>query len=198
MKEFTIVRGLFDTRKRQLIIDPNFIKFENKDKLNDLFTIIPKENIAGIRYGIHFIKGYDFYIGREYQIFIRSKSGDELKIFFKLFYRRKLNAKHDLYCSIINSLWEYYLNEILDNYIRSIKEKSEIKISGVVLRENYLETNKLKISYKDLEVKKYHHYFIIYSNEDPYLNKMFYYLDDKDAVILIEILEWIIDNKSVF
>ena len=82
MKEFTIVRGLFDTRKRSLIIDDNFIKFENKDQKNDLFTIIKKEDIAGIRYGIHFIDGYKFTIGREYQIFIRNKSDKELNIFF--------------------------------------------------------------------------------------------------------------------
>ncbi|WP_435525144.1 hypothetical protein [Chryseobacterium indoltheticum] len=90
MKEFTVVRGLFDARKRQLMIDENFLKFENKDHNENLFTTIPKDEITGIRYGIHFIKGLKFYIGREYQIFIKAKSGKELKIFFQTILQKKI------------------------------------------------------------------------------------------------------------
>ncbi|MDF2550726.1 MAG: hypothetical protein K0R77_1 [Chryseobacterium sp.] len=82
MKEFTIVRGLFDNRKRQLILDKNFIKFESKDRKGDLFTVINKEDITGIRYGIQFINGYSFYIGREYLIYIKTISNQEIKINF--------------------------------------------------------------------------------------------------------------------
>lgn len=194
MKEFTIVRGLFDARKRQLTIDENFLKFENKDHNEDLFTIIPKNEIVGIRYGIHFIKGLKFYIGREYQIFIKAKSGKELKIFFKLFYRRKLNEKHQLFSDIVNELWNQYFDEILNNYIRQYNNGEEFNVGEIVFKDTLIQFDKKEISYSDLAIKKYTYYFIIYSKEDQYKNKMLYYLKDNNAVILVELLNIIIEN----
>jgi hypothetical protein len=192
MKEFTIVRGLFDTRKRSLIIDENFIIFENKDQNNDLFTIIKKEDITGIRYGIHFIKGYRLMIGREYQIFIRYKSNKELKIFFKLFYGRKLNEKHSLYSNIINELWNNFIADIVKDYLGKFKRNENIVISEVEVLKDRIRFDKKEILLKDLDLKKYHHHFMIFSKEDNYKNKMLYYLKDKDAVILLSVLTNII------
>lgn len=135
MKEFTIVRGLFDTRKRQLIIDEEFLKFENKDHIEDLFTKIPKNEIAGIRYGIHFIRGFEFYVGREYQIFIKTNSGKELKINFKLFYRRKLDEKHKLFCDIVDELWKCYFDNILNQYIRRYNNNEEFNLGGILFKD---------------------------------------------------------------
>jgi hypothetical protein len=197
MKEFTIVRGLFDTRKRSLIIDENFIKFENKDHIDNLFTIINKEDIAGLRYGIHFIKGYRFYIGREYQIFIRTQSNKELKIYFKLFYRRKLNEKHQLYCDIIDELWDKFVDDIVDDYYQKFENKEVFSIANIEILEDRIKFDKKEILFEDLELKKYHHHFMIFSKEDNYKNKMLYYLKDKDAVILFSVLNNIIKNEQL-
>lgn len=196
MKEFTIVRGLFDTRKRSLIIDENFIKFENKDHIDDLFTIINKEDIAGIRYGIHFIDGYKFTIGREYQIFIRNKSNKELKIFFKLFYRRKLDEKRKLYSDIINELWKKVINDIAVNYLEKFNHNEEFSIAGIKILKDRIQFDKKQILFEDLELKKYYHHFMIFSKKDNYKNKMLYYLKDKDAVILLGVLTNIIKNEQ--
>lgn len=196
MKEFTIVRGLFDTRKRQLIINENYLKFENKDFNQDLFTIIPKDEITGIRYGIHFIKGLEFYIGREYQIFIKTNSGKELKIFFKLFYRRRLNEKHQLFSDIIDELWNQYFNQILNYYIQQYNNSEEFILGGIVFKNTCIQFDKKEISYSDLAIKKYTHYFIIHSKEDQYKNKMLYYLKDNNSVILVELLNSIIENEQ--
>ncbi|OCK50083.1 hypothetical protein BA768_05460 [Chryseobacterium sp. CBo1] len=197
MKEFTIVRGLFDTRKRQLIINKNLIKFENKDKREDLFTIISKEEIAGVRYGVHFIKGLEFYIGREYQIFIQNKSGKEFKIFFKLFYKRKLQEKHQLFCDIIDALWQYFFNDILNNYIEKFNCNQNFTLAGITFKNVCIQFDSKEISYEDLSVKKYYHYFVLYSKKDQYINKMLNYLKDKDAIILNELLNCIIKNEQL-
>ncbi|MEN4760537.1 hypothetical protein ABEG63_09410 [Chryseobacterium sp. C39-AII1] len=197
MKEFTIVRGLFDTRKRSLIIDENFIKFENKDHNNDLFTILNKEDIAGIRYGIHFIDGYKFTIGREYQFFIRDKSNKELKIFFKLFYRRKLDEKHQLYCDIIDELWDKIIGNICYDYYLKFKNNEKFNVSGIEIVEDRIRFDKKEILFNDLELKQYHHHFMIFSRNDNYKNKMLYYLKDKDAVILFSVLKTIIKDEQL-
>lgn len=196
MKKFTIVRGLFDTKKRQLIIDENFLKFENKDYIKDLFTVIPKNEIVGIRYGIHFIKGLEFYIGREYQIFVQTQSGKEVKIFFKLFYGRKLNEKHQLFSDIVDELWNYYFNDILNHYILQYNNNQIFDLGGILFKNTCIQFDKKEISYSDLAIKKYNHYFMIYSKEDQYKNIMLYYLKDKNAVILVEVLNTIIKNEQ--
>lgn len=192
MKEFTIVRGLFDTRKRSLIINEDFIRFENKDLKNDLFSVIDKKDIAGVRYGIHFIDGYRFTIGREYQIFIRHVSGRELKVFFKLFYRRKLSEKHQLYVDIVDSLWDYFLIDILNNYEKKLHNNELFSIAGIEIAGDRIKFNKSEILFEDLDLKKYYHYFIVFSKENPHNNKMLYYLKDQDAVIILNLLNNII------
>ncbi|MCA6066356.1 hypothetical protein JI747_004140 [Chryseobacterium sp. RG1] len=195
MKTFTIVRGLFDTRKRSLMIDKNFIKFENKDHNNDLFSIINKEDIAGIRYGIHFIRGYRMTIGREYQIFIRDQYGKELKIFFKLFYGRKLNEKHTLYSDIVDALWEHFISDLVKNYLEKFRNNEECTIAGIRIFKDRIVFDKKEIALEDIAIKKYHHHFIIHSKNDHYKNKMLYYLKDKDAVIVLTLLNHITKNE---
>ncbi|MBW8522671.1 hypothetical protein K0U91_14270 [Chryseobacterium chendengshani] len=194
MKEFIIIRGLFDNRKRQLILNENFIKFENKDHKDDLFTIVNKNDIVGIRYGIHFIKGLEFYIGREYKIFIKTNSGKELKINFKLFYRRKLNEKHELYSSIIDHLWNYYLNDISKKYLDKIGNGIEFTICNIKFLSDRIIFNDKELLFKDVEIKNYYHYFIIYSKNDQYQNKMLYYLQDENAVIILNLFNIIKDE----
>ncbi|WEK70792.1 MAG: hypothetical protein P0Y62_04360 [Candidatus Chryseobacterium colombiense] len=195
MKTFTIVRGLFDTRKRTLSIDQNSVKFENKDRNNDLFTTISREDIAGIRYGIHFIRGYRMTIGREYQIFIRDTSNKELKIFFKLFYGRKLQEKHKLYADIVDELWNNFIDDLVKNYLEMFNRNEKFNISGIHIAKDKITFDKKEILLKDVRIKKYHHHFIIYSLEDHYKNKMLYYLKDKDSVILLNLLNQIISHE---
>ncbi|WP_294298615.1 hypothetical protein [uncultured Chryseobacterium sp.] len=197
MKEFTIVRGLFDTRKRALIIDEERIRFENKDLKNDLFTVIDKKDITGIRYGIHFINGYHFTVGREYLIFIRLSSGNELGISFKLFYGRKLKEKHQLYVEIVDALWDNFFNDILDQYDRKLENSEVLTIAGIEIAGDRIKFNRSEILFKDLELKRYYHYFMVFSKKNPHLNKMLYYLKDQDAVILLNILNNIIKNERL-
>ncbi|KPH14302.1 hypothetical protein [Chryseobacterium sp. ERMR1:04] len=195
MKEFTIVRGLFDTRKRSLVINENFIKYEDKDQNENLFTILKKEDIVGIRYGIHFINGYSIYIGREYQIFIRNKSNKELKIYFKLFYGRKLNEKHQLYNDILDEVWDNFIGDISQSYWVKFKNNEKFNLAGVEVLNDRIEFDKNEILIKDLDIKTYRHHFVIYSKNDQYKNKMLYYLKDKDAVILLDVITKIIKNE---
>lgn len=195
MKEFTIVRGLFDTRKRSLVINENFIKYEDKDQNENLFTILKKEDIVGIRYGIHFINGYSIYIGREYQIFIRNKSNKELKIYFKLFYGRKLNEKHQLYNDILDEVWDNFIGDISQSYWVKFKNNEKFNLAGVEVLNDRIEFDKNEILIKDLDIKTYRHHFVIYSKNDQYKNKILYYLKDKDAVILLDVITKIIKNE---
>ncbi len=188
MKEFTIVRSIFDQRKRSLTVDYDYILFENNDKKDDLFTRINKDEIVGFRYGIHFIKGYRFYIGRDYQIFIQTKNKKELKINFKLFYSRKLNEKHQLFLDIVNTLWDFYFDDISTNYLQLAKNGINFDLAEVSFFKDRIRFNNSEIYFSDLEIRDYKQYYVIYSKKDKNQSKLLYYLQDKNAVILHDVL----------
>src|ERR1051325_6216725 len=102
---FLIQRGPLDNRKRQLIINPRFLQFENKDMLADPFTRFNSEEIKECRYGVNWIRGIsDFIIGREYQIFLRSQRNIILKINFKSFYGIGKKRLHQQFIDIMDAL----------------------------------------------------------------------------------------------
>lgn len=90
MKEFTINKGFLNNKKSFLTIDENALTLDRK--------VFRRDEITGIRYGIHFIRGYMSTIGREYQIFIKNVDNKEIKISFRLFYGRKL--KENIFYSV--------------------------------------------------------------------------------------------------
>lgn len=187
MKTYTIDKGLLNNKKSILTVDEKTLTLDG--------IVLKKEEITGIRYGIHFIRGYMLTIGREYQIFIKTVSGKEMRISFRLFYGRKLNEKHKLYCDIINTLWESFYHDILKNYINRYLNKELLIISGIEISNDKITFNKEVIAFENLMIKKYYHYFILFSKEDQYHNKMLYYLKDQDAVILSELLNYILKNE---
>ena len=115
-----IQRGPIDRRKRQLIITPDFIRFEDK-KQGEPFTIFSNEEICEYRYGINWISGYQFTIGREYVIFIRTSSGQVMKIGFKTFYSARKKAYHRLRTDILNALWDFFFGRIAGGYMLPLK-----------------------------------------------------------------------------
>jgi len=197
MKEFIIVRSLFDQRKRQLLISKDNIIFEDKDLRKDPFTTLLKENIAGIRHGIHFIKGLEFYIGREYLIFIKDHFGKELKINFKLFYGRKLQQKHKLYNDIINELWVNFFDEKITSFHLKINQNIPFVLGSISFEENCLKFENKIIQFNDLGIKEYRHYFVLYSIKDYNINKLLYYLKDDNAVLVLALLNKFVQNSTL-
>lgn len=195
MKEFKIVRGLFDNRKRSLIVSEDYIKFENSDLKSSLFTTINKDDLIGIRYGYDMIRGLEFYIGREYKIFLLQKNGQELKVSFKLFYGRKLQEKHQLHNDIVDAIWECFCTDWINDYYNKFENDIEFSIGKISVTKDGIEFDKKSISYEDLDLKLFKHYFMIQSKINPYNNKMLYYLKDSNSVILLSLLKYILKEK---
>ena len=145
MKEFTIIRGLFDNRKRKLIIDSNYVKFESSDLKSNLFTTFKKEEIAGVKFGYSMINGYRIYIGREYKICILNIENKELVVSFKLFYGRKLQEKHQLFSEIVDEIWDNFCRDLIQKYIEQYNNGIEITVAKVVLHQEYLTYKKIII-----------------------------------------------------
>lgn len=201
---YFIRRGLFDFNSRELIIDPEYLSFEDKDKFEDLKTIFKKEEIISYRYGV---KWYSFYLtyAREYQIHILNKKNEIIKIDFANYFGQKKQESFKMYTSILDNLWSNYFKEISEKYFRDFYLNQQIKINNIIFNKDYLEIeNKsiiskknIQIEWKNVRVKNYQTYFSIFSAENPSkINFHSSYLKDWNVDIIYSLINSILKNKS--
>ncbi len=199
-----IQRGPIDRKKRQLIITPDFIQFEDKWG-PDPYTIFEKEDICEYRYGINWISGYQFTIGREHVIFIRNSSGKELKISFKTFYGSRKREYHKLSNNILDTLWDFFFSPIANERYDKFKKGADITIGRATLTKEaivvdeggMLKSEKKVIPWDKMEIKAYQTYFAIFSITDPLkTNATFSYLKDWNTLVLHSLVKFILDKKK--
>jgi hypothetical protein len=101
-----------------------------------------------------------------------------------------------LFCDIIDKLWDNYLDDLSQSYLDKFNHGENFELCGVQFLADKIKFNNKELLFKDLEIKKYKHHYVIYSNQDKYHNKMLYYLKDENAVILSNLLTIIKNNGS--
>jgi hypothetical protein len=203
---FIITRGFFDSRDRSLIINEDLIKFENKDLRSNPFTEFSKNEIKEYTYGIKWINGYGFTIGREYQFFIKNQIDEIIKVYFKSFYGYKREKYHQLYQNIFDSLWDNHFARITSKYLELFDKNVPFQIGEVKFTHEYLiiEIDKLislsasKILWNDVGTRSYQTYFAIFSKLDSLnINRGYSYLDDWNTAVLYSVVNTIIDKGDL-
>ena len=199
-----IQRGFFDRKKRQLVITPEFVQFEDKSGESP-FTTFKRGEISGYRYGINWIRGYKFTFGREYVVYIQNSSSDVLKINFRSFYGIKRKEYHHLYINIQNTLWDFYFGQIGGKLIAQFNIGEPISIGravinrdGVIVDEGgMLNADKELIPWNGLKIKEYYTYLAIYSaHEAAKINATFSFLKDWNTVLLFSVVKRILQDKE--
>ena len=127
-----IKRSFLDNYKRPLHIHPEFIQFEDNDLLNNSFTSFKASEIKDFRFGISWYKYY-FVFGREYQFYIRNYKNEILKINFKTYFGYKKKEFHELYVSIIDSLWNLYFTQQVNDFLKEFEAGESFYIGDVVV-----------------------------------------------------------------
>jgi hypothetical protein len=203
-KKFIIKRSFSDGHQRELIINKNFIKFENKDTTNP-FTIFQGYEITDYRFGIRWIR-FELTYGREYQIFVRNKNNETIKISFKSYFGRKKNILHRLYINILDELWTAFFSEKVDKYLEKFEKGVEFSIGDVLFNKDYIELHisgivsqkRIRISWKNVRSRNYFTYFSIYSNENPAeINRGYSYKEDWNTNVLYSVTRTILETKGI-
>lgn len=197
-----VTRGPIDNKRRELIIHPEFIRFETGKKHNP-YIKIDKASVKEYRFGLRWISGYQFIVGREYQIFIKDNTDQVLKIHFKSFYGIRKIYSHKLNSAILGNLWKYYFQDIANNLVEQFWNDIEFTLLGVTFTNQSLKIKKaglfkeevLEIPWSKVCTKDYRTYFVIYSDDDPAKeNKSFSYMDDWNTDILYSVTITILNN----
>ena len=201
----TIKRGPLDNRPRQLVINSKFLSFEDNDLSSEPYSQVDLRSIKDFRYGIKPIRGFEFTVGREYQIFIRDQDEYVIKINFKSLYGRRKAECHDLYSQIFNALWRFRFSNITNDLLDKFKKGEEFTISNATFTKDKLTittTGILKEEIKEINwdkvgTKDYQTYFAIYSIDDPAkINYTYNYLNDWNTGVLYSVVRTILRDKE--
>ena len=202
---FKIKRSWFDNKERELIINPDFIQFENKNSLENNPTRFEKEDIISIRYGLVWIRGFEFTVGREYQIFIQNRNKEIIKIHFKGFYGINKKKLSEAYSDMLSYILDYYFQDILNEYVDKYDSGEELNLGDVFINKDYLKIkvaglvkNQFKeIPWESVGVREYYSHFAVFSNKDAQnINRTFKYLDEWNSVLLLYLINAILKHKN--
>ncbi len=203
-KKFIIKRGSSDAHKRELIINENFLKFEDKDTVNP-FTTFEGSEITDYRFGIRWIR-FELTYGREYQIFVRNNQNKTIKISFKSYFGRKRNILHKLYVDIQNELWSAFFGKMVDEYLEKFEKGIEFSTGDVLINKDYIELNvsgiasqkRVRIYWENVRTRNYFTYFSIYSTENPAaINRGYNYKEDWNTSVVYSVVRTILRNKGI-
>jgi hypothetical protein len=204
-KKFLFKRSFKDNKLRELIFNEEFLRFEDKDLLNDLHTTFAKEEIADYRFGIRWIR-FELTYGREYQIFIRNKEKKVIKISFKSYFGRKKDIFHKLNFEILRGLWDFYFSDIVNDFIVKHNSNYEFSIGDVLFRKDNIEINvsgilnqkRIVIPWEKIRTHSYYSYFSIYSAENPAdINRGYSYKEDWNTNVLYSVLRTLLRDKGI-
>src|SRR5436190_1542842 len=106
IKEYLIKPSILDAVSK-LELDHEFIRFSTPGSHMPAVMFRSGE-ITGFRFGVKWIRGYWFTIGRIYCIDVRNTVNQEIRIRLKSIYRIRVHSLNKKYSEIVNSLYAQY------------------------------------------------------------------------------------------
>jgi hypothetical protein len=193
------LKSSFLDRERAFIIDPDFIEFDDKDLIAEKPTRIVKEEINAFRYGIKWISGYQFTIGRIYCIDIKSTNDIIIRIRLKSLYGVNKKKLSDKYAAIVNALYDQYFDNISLSYLNRLDKEESSQMLNIFFTPSGILLDKQTsiIAWDDLGIRSFTTYFAIFRKSTPEVYRAFEYLTDWNAGILYSILKQILINKGL-
>jgi len=179
------------SRRQKLVITAESVEFKNKS--------LPKCDIDEIRYGVKFISGFEFYIGRIYCIDIKSLSGVVMKVRLTSLYgvrKKRLDRKYSM---IIDALWDNHMREVAESFITLFKNEITFELLGILFSQAGIQLTKQSklIPWEDVGTKDYYRYYAIFSKTNPHNYKAFFYRDDWNTGILYSVSRYILGVKKL-
>ncbi|MGV3586035.1 MAG: hypothetical protein ACO1OF_03445 [Adhaeribacter sp.] len=192
----TVKVSSFGEKDKALFIDGEIIRFQNKE--------IRQENITGIRYWISAIEIYEFIIGRNYYIGLKTPD-EQLDINFKSYFGFSNSYFSKICKQVIDKIWEPAYERIWNRETDKLIAGDVIKFGhcqlsnkGVlILKENLLSRKEQEISWMDLSYEKKYDRLVLNSTSNPNIWTNIYYKDSWNIEILMALLDWITKENGL-
>lgn len=194
------IKSSFLDRERQLTITSEFIEYDDTDRVSEKPTRLLNSDIVAFRYGIKWIRGYQFIIGRIYCIDIKAKEDKIMKLRLKSLYginKKRLTAK---YLNIIDALFENAFDKVSEQYMEKFANSMEFEILGITFKPSgvYFKEKNVSIEWTDVGTKFYTTYYAIFSKSRPDIYKTFEFLTDWNTAVIYSVSRQILLGKNLF
>jgi len=195
---FLIRSNLFD-RDRTLTIHPEYLSFDDSDLVSAGPTTFEKANIESFRFGVAWIKGLYFPIGRIYRIGVRGHDGKVIKITLRSLYgihKKKLITRYQKICK---ALHDNYLNELGLHYVNLVNDNLAFRLAEVTITPEGIEDPKIgMLGWDSVGLRAYATYFALHDKSDSKKYHLFDYGSDWNAVLLYSVLTYITTHQSSY
>lgn len=166
-------------------------------KANSIVSQFNIDETCSIRFGVKWIKGFEFTIGRVYTIQLKNAYNKKLDIKLLSMYGIKKNESWDIYISILNSILDFLFDNYFVQHLENIKNNKETKICDTIVTTKgvQLTANTEIIPWKFIELAEFNRYFSITSTIQKNNYRMYYFVEDWDSYILMKVCAYIINEK---
>ena len=197
VKIISIKSDIFD-RKRDLIFHPNFLEFDDNDRIDGNSTKFEKESIAKFKFGIKWLNGYAFTFGRVYCIDIEDQNGKQIKLRLKSFYGINLKSLSKKFVAIVDGLQDYYFDDISRKYLQDFSSNIKFKINNIEYDHQGINFKNNSIPWEDLQTKNYRNYFSLSSKSDRKKYILVDYMNDWNGTVIYSVTRKILMDKGLY
>jgi len=200
-----IKQSFFNQHLKELSFTPQSILFGNQKLSLPTIIDLSKQEQIQYRFGVKWIRGYKFTIGRKYQLFIKNGDGETIKISFGSYYGINKIPLFNQYIEILNQLWRSYFDGLVDEYLALFEQKTPFTIANVKFDEfgikinsvNFIKEEEKSLPWDDVGTRDYQTYFAIFSKQSPsIINKSYSYLNDWNTRVLYSVVKTIILRRE--
>jgi hypothetical protein len=158
-------------------------------------VVIRGEDISAFRFGVVFMTGYVFTLGRQYVIEIKDFQNNVFKIKLKSYYKIKRETYFKLWNELLAKLWENYFSNMLNYHTDLYNIHQIFELAGVKFLTDGISWKKgQKLVWKDIALSNYKTYFMIHHVENLKEHKSCNFASDWNAFILQSLLKKIIEG----
>ncbi len=191
--ETYIQRGFLDNLPRKIIINPEYIEFEDKNRVNAENSKLYWKDFDGIRYGYERIRGYSFYIGLKRSIYVKDTNNNQIKISLTSLYKIRSKRNQEKYSEILHAIFDFFLNSYLGKIIQDVKSGETVTFGGVKVSAQQVEFNfkkeSVNIDFLVLNIASYRTYFYIHSEADNEVGIRINFLEEWNSILLYSLIK---------
>lgn len=182
-------------RQHHLELSDKEIVFEKGSKNR---IVLQVNDDLSFKFGIDSIRGFEFPIGRVYSIDIQDSNNRTVKIRMKTLYGMGNKSVSEKFNLILDKLFKLYYTPMYYNKIDQILNNETIEVCGCLLTKEGIRFDKRAelIRWESIDSGKFNRYYSITSKENTSKYKMFYFLHDWNAYLLILIADHFATNQD--
>jgi hypothetical protein len=188
----------FFSKQKTVVFSENALSLYSGNKL---LLQIDQEQICNVRYGVDWISGYRFYIGRIYRIDVSDGRRKTIKVRLRSLYGINKGKLEDKYVTIVDKLYDFYFKDKILNYIGRINSGEDVAMAGIVFKKDGIVLNSKRasrfIAWEDLNSRSYYDYHTLSSKKQPDFYNAFTYLKDWNATLVFSISRGILQEKGL-